>query len=520
MAELVPNARTLALREVQAAIRANDLPGATAKALAALAAGHEHPMLLNLRALKAEEEGRPADALSDLQRARVLAPADFTVLNALGLCFARLERYGEASAAFDAAIKLEPRFAPAHHNKGWVADMTGDLETARSSHELALKMNPNFPEASAALAMMAVRAGDFAQARERAERILERDKNQPTAQVALAAAEVATGEFAVAETRLRLLLSNDVRRILPQVLVTARGLWADALDGLDRPSEAFAAYAAEKAEIEQLHGARFRGGASVLGFTAWARDYFDAGEPWAAAEPAAPPERRHVFVVGFPGAGAELIAKAFTAGGEAVVLADQDALADGVRAYMTGPEGLDRLAAAADGDLDKHRQAYWDHVRAKAGDPEGRAVVDAAPFNLLRLPLIARMFPDALVLVARRDPRDVAVELMRRHFKLNIANYGLLTLDGAARLQDATLALAETYAAKVPIGMVLIRYEDLVGDAASVAEGLGEWAGAKAQPVAAHSRQTPGQWRRYARELEPVLPLLRPWVERFGYPAA
>ena len=27
-----------------------------------------------------------------------------------------------------------------------------------------------------------------------------------------------------------------------------------------------------------------------------------------------------------------------------------------------------------------------------------------------------------------------------------------------------------------------------------------------------------GQWRRYSAELSPVLPILRPWVQTFGYP--
>jgi hypothetical protein len=28
-----------------------------------------------------------------------------------------------------------------------------------------------------------------------------------------------------------------------------------------------------------------------------------------------------------------------------------------------------------------------------------------------------------------------------------------------------------------------------------------------------------GQWRRYAVELEPVMPILEPWIKRFGYAA-
>lgn len=519
MAEPAPDPRAALLREVQAAIRANDLKAATAKALVALDAGIEHPMLLNLRALKAEEEGRAADALPDLQRANVLQPNDFTIVNALGLCLARLERYPEAAACFDAAIKLEPRFAPAHHNKGWVSEVQGDLAAARAAHETALKMNPSFVEASSSLAMMAARAGDMERARRLAEGVLNKNRNQPTAQTALAAAEVADGQFAVAEARMRLLLAGDVRRILPQVLVTARGLWADALDGLDRPAEAFAAYAAEKAEVEGLHGARFKDAPGPLAAAGWLRDWFEAAEPWPEAPAAASPARRHVFVAGFPGSGGELIGKAFAEGGEATVLADPDLLGEAARLHMADPDGLRRLARAGADELEAARQAYWSAVRARGAGPEKRVVVDASPLNLLRLPLIDRLFPGALVLVARRDPRDVAVELMRRHYhRINAAGYELLVPGAAARLQDQALALTEAYAARLPGELILIRYEDLVEDAEAVAAGLGDRAGVRAAPAVVEPRQAPGQWRRYAPQLAPVLAVLGPWAERLGYP--
>jgi hypothetical protein len=32
------------------------------------------------------------------------------------------------------------------------------------------------------------------------------------------------------------------------------------------------------------------------------------------------------------------------------------------------------------------------------------------------------------------------------------------------------------------------------------------------------NREGIGQWRRYAEQLAPVLPVLQPWVETFGYP--
>ena len=486
--------RAAMLREVQAAIKTNDLKAATAKALVALDAGVEHPMLLNLRALKAEEEGRAADALADLQRARALAPNDFTIVNALGLCYARLERYAEAAQAFDAAVKLEPRFAPAHHNIGWLKDLAGDLDGARKAHEAALQMNPAYAEASASLAMIAVRREDWVGARIHAERALQTNPRLPTAQTALAAVDVAQGQFAAAEARLRLLLSGDTRMFLPQVLVTARGLWADALEGMERLPEAFQAYLAEKREMAGLFGGRFEGKPGLSDFVAWARDYFGASEAWPVTQTLASGPR-HLFVVGFPGSGVELAAKA-AAGEGAVIMNGRDALAEAVRAWMADAEGMDALRAASPDALAKQRQAYWKSAREKGFEPGEGVFVDAASMNLLKLPLIARLFPKAKVLVVRRDPRDVALAALRRHERgLNATGYELLTPECQARFQAGVLELAELYLQKLPLNVEIVRYED--------------------QP----DTEPAGAWRRYADQLAPVMPLLAPWVERLGYPA-
>src|ERR1700723_1620436 len=62
--------------------------------------GIEAPLLLNLRAYWLEGQNRVADAHADLQRAHQLAPSDPMVLNALGLCLAKLGRAEEALTAF------------------------------------------------------------------------------------------------------------------------------------------------------------------------------------------------------------------------------------------------------------------------------------------------------------------------------------------------------------------------------------------------------------------------------------
>jgi Flp pilus assembly protein TadD len=88
------------LQAVQRALQAGDTASAVSLARAALSDGVVHPLLLNLRALAFEREGREQEALNDLLQARELAPQDPAILNALGLAFARQNRLLEAVSAF------------------------------------------------------------------------------------------------------------------------------------------------------------------------------------------------------------------------------------------------------------------------------------------------------------------------------------------------------------------------------------------------------------------------------------
>ena len=83
-----------ALQAIHAAAQARDFDRASALAEAALRDGLEHPMVLNLAALKLEKEERFGDALRVLHRAVELAPDDIPARNALGLWFCGLAALG------------------------------------------------------------------------------------------------------------------------------------------------------------------------------------------------------------------------------------------------------------------------------------------------------------------------------------------------------------------------------------------------------------------------------------------
>ena len=125
---------------------------------------------------------------------------------------------------------------------------------------------------------------------------------------------------------------------------------------------------------------------------------------------------------------------------------------------------------------------------------------------------------------------------------MNAAMFQFLSLEATARYYDAVMRLAEAARARLPLNLHVLRYEDVIGDfrgsIGRLLEFLGlpwtedvtkyaETAGGRnirtpsaAQVVLPIYRSSLGQWHHYATQLQPVLPILDPWVRAFGYERA
>ena len=531
------------VKEVEAAIGAQDMPRAVALSCAALLEGIEHPLFLNIRAFDHENAGRADQALFDLTRAVALAPNDMAILNALGLAYARVAKFTDAVRIFDTVIARQPRFWQAYFNRGWTSEEAGELKAARTYFERAAVLAPAAPDPVARWAAMEVRFGNWEKARELAERALALNPRFDIALATIAAVELHDKNYASAETRLRAVIDDSAN--LPHHRSHAYGVLADVYDRQDRTAEAFAAYKARNDIMREYYQAQFAGPGveTIPEVHAWLRDIFSEADAknFANTEPGASLDGAtgQIFMTSFPRSGTTLLEEVLASSAEIVTTQERDALLEPTRTLFQRPEDVRTLQTLRGAALARQRRVYWSAIAGFGIDVRDKVLLDKLPYHTVKLPLISKLFPNAKILFCIRDPRDVVLSCFRRSFRMNPTNFQLLTLEGAARLYDSTMRLADIYREKLPLDLIEVRHEALVDNFEPEVRRICEFVGlpwddamrdfanranrraittpSALQVTKGLNREGIGSWRRYADQMAPVLSILKPWVERWGY---
>ncbi len=433
--------------------------------------------------------------------------------------------------------------AAAHFERGAALENSDDLNGARSAYERTAELDPGHAEARASLAWLDAQAGDTASARIWAERALTLDPANVLARMSLAFAELQDRQLDSAGRRLAELYADPALTGVNRAIVL--GLVGDFNDAQGDAARAFKAYEASNAQLRSLNAAfEAPGQETALGHALRLVRWFEAAdaEAWRLqpeAPPAADDPRSHVFLVGFPRSGTTLLESVLAGHPDVVTLEEKASLAQAAGAYLANNEGLEKLSRIGLDEARQQREAYWTAVRGFGVEPRGRVFIDKMPLATVLLPLISELFPNARVLFAVRDPRDVVLSCFRRRFGMNAAMFEFLSLEGAAAYYDAVMRLADVYRDCLPVPQHIVRYENLVEDFEGTARAVCdfvdlEWYEKMADvAAAARSREisTPsaaqlarglnsegqGAWRRYRDQMAPVLPILEPWVSRFGY---
>ncbi len=449
-------------------------------------------------------------------------------------------RLRDAILQCDAAIRVDPRCAEAWLERAFVFNAGGSFPAAADCYQQVLVLEPGNAQAHAGLAGLAARDGDPLRARQHGEAALAADPDNALAATALAGVELEAGNAAAARDLLSPLATKPGHPSSERVqLLTTYG---DALARCRDANTAFAAYSEAQAAYAALYepppGTRETHRDLIRRITAEVCSAAHAA--WHQPAPPAPPEAaaHHVFLLGYPRSGTTLVENVLASLPSVSALEERPTLVESDRAFLAEPGGITRLAGLPPVDLAGLVQAYWDKVRAAGVEPAGQTFVDMDPLKATRLPLIARLFPQAKVLIMRRDPRDVVLSCFRTSFALTSAALEFTSLERAARHYAAMMELIEVARSCLPLAFHEVDYHALVRDFDGTTRQLCAFldlpwdeslrrfdrtardrgvATASASQVRRGLYDGRGQWEPFARHFDPVLPILQPWIEKLGY---
>lgn len=253
-----------------------------------------------------------------------------------------------------------------------------------------------------------------------------------------------------------------------------------------------------------------------------------------------------IFIVGYPRSGTTMVEQTITAhpkvsaGDELVFMSDLARI--GAR-WLASPLGYPEcLADLWMGDnrlvLDQFRDYYLKRAEQLGLFEEGATFfTDKMPLNETHLGLIHLVFPDAPIIHVRRHPLDIL-----------ISNYSNFLTHGFNQAFDVKTCathyvrvdeLVQHYRQQLDLNYLEIRYEDLVEDQEPNVRRLLDFVGVDFDPrcLSFHDNQryartasyaqvteklydsSVHRYRQYRKHLDEAVAILKPSLERLGYPA-
>jgi tetratricopeptide (TPR) repeat protein len=453
---------------------------------------------LPLRELHAilKQEGRDNEALEAIEAAVERAPEDVALVLGLASHLSNMLQSSRSEAAYRRVLELDPDNALAHIGVAVCLDLTNrtdDLSSLVKEAE-ALGVGPN--------ALNFIRAIDHKRAKRFAEGV--------------AALEQVPGDL------------EDARRA---------HIMGQLLEGLGRYDEAFDSYTlmnelmSKQSKPPEERAAGYR---KVL------RDRISEMTPeWVGRwrlEEKKDPRPSPVFLMGFPRSGTTLLDTMLMGHPRIEVLEEEPTLHkafDIFRDYESMPE-------ADDDNIQAARDAYF----AKAGSltplKPGNLLVDKNPLAINAVPFIRRLFPDARIILALRHPLDVLLSCYVTNFTLNDGMANFVKLEWGAEMYDLSFRYFARTQELMPTPAHAVVYENVVAnrdkelralfdfleldwhdavlDHEKTAKARGRIKTASyAQVVEPLYNRSAGRWQKFRKHLEPIIPVLKPWIDKFGY---
>lgn len=418
----------------------------------------------------------------------------------------------------------------------------GDIELALQLARAAAKKSPHNASANYAIAAYLHRLNHTDLAISAMHKTLQLAPNDSGCQILMALLETDNKQSESAQQRLESVIAKETD---PKQLGRACLELAKVYDKQQRYSEAFSMLSRASELHQQLPETLRVDSNFIFAKIAHYKQGYDQNllNRWTAADftdglPVA------VFLIGFLRSGTTLTEQVLSAHPQ-VMTSDENSLLDELNSELANISGIKNDAPAALRGISieqakQLRQFYWQRASEEFG-PEAlkKVFVNKVALNSIEVGLISCLFPDAKILFALRDPRDITLSCATQSFTTSLATVNMLSWQGIAKQYAAVMDLWLSLREQIAPEYLQLRYEDTVMDFEASFKKVFKLLGLTWHDDVLHYHRklagkyvsTPSfsavsqplyqnavaRWRGYAPFFEPILPQLQPYISAFGY---
>jgi Tfp pilus assembly protein PilF len=484
-------------------------------------------------------------SLELLERASRLHPSNLNILLKLGQRYGLRYQPAQSERCFEQAIRVAPNKAEMLALAGRFCAELRYQQIAERFFQQALGQKEVTAGIIARLAELYERMGRAEAATAMVERALLMDNDCPLACLIQAKLHRQAGKSVDAEQVLRPILTTGDREM------RVRGWYEMGVlyDRQDRFDEAMAAFLEAKALLHQDAPPLLAQFQSVIQHLQDVQKNVSAEmlARWSdTGREQLQPAHRLAFLGGHPRSGTTLLEQVLDSHPDIVSAEETTIFHNEAYApvWLAMPQGVSRLAGLDSAPvqiLRFARERYFNSMSLALGQPPGqRLLIDKNPSLQPWIITFIRVFPEARLIVALRDPRDVVLScFMLAHWPLGSGNVNFLELETTVNFYALTMGMWQTLKPLVKNPWLEVRYEDMVDNLETAARKTMEFLDVPwearvlnfhehARNKSVHSpsyadvtqpvyKRSVCRWRNYQKYLEPHLARLEPFVKGFGY---